>query len=173
VVISLARRGRLCHTPETDGSKAHMEAPWRTGAANVPGADTAPEPGGDEPAAAVTKPPLRVALVDDHQEFLTWARTLLAASPWIEVVGETTDPEATLELVRTTKPDLLLLDFEMPGVTGFEVARRVRDAAPAVSVLLMSMHDSAYFEVLARLAGARGFLPKTRFSPDAIALLLA
>ena len=140
-----------------------MEPLWRTGAL---------EPGPAAGTAGTEKPRLRVALVDDHQEFLTWASALLAASPWIEVVGDTTDPEATLELVRTTKPDLLLLDFEMPGVTGFEVARRVRDAAPNVSVLLMSMHDSAYFEVLARLAGARGFLPKTRFSPDAIASLL-
>ena len=140
-----------------------MEPLWRTGATS------APEPG----SAKADRPLLRVALVDDHQEFLTWARTLLSASPWIEVVGETTDPETTLDLVKAAKPDLLLVDFEMPGVTGFEVARRVREAAPEVSVLLMSMHDSAYFEVLARLAGARGFLPKTRFSTDAIAALLA
>ena len=140
-----------------------MEPLWRTGV---------PQPG-ETSEAATERPLLRVILVDDHQDFLTWARSLLSASPWIEVVGETTDPEATLELVRTAKPDLLLVDFEMPGVTGFEVARRVREAAPGVSVLLMSMHDSAYFEVLARLAGARGFLPKTRFSPDAIASLLA
>jgi DNA-binding NarL/FixJ family response regulator len=140
-----------------------MEPLWRTGAAEA----------SDTQEVVAEKPRLRVALVDDHQEFLTWARGLLSASPWIEVVGETTDPEATLELVRTCKPNILLIDFEMPGVTGFEVARRVRDADPSVSVLLMSMHDSAYFEVLARLAGARGFLPKTRFSPDAIASLLA
>lgn len=143
-----------------------MEPLWRTGAAVG-----ASEPGGAL-AAEAGRPLLRVVLVDDHQEFLTWARTLLSASAWIEVVGDTTDPEATLELVRTTKPDLLLVDFEMPGVTGFEVARRVREAAPGISILLMSMHDSAYFEVLARLAGARGFLPKTRFSSDAIAALL-
>ena len=143
-----------------------MEPLWRTGAAATP------EPSGDQPAAT-EKPRLRVALVDDHQEFLTWARTLLSASSWIDVVGDTTDPEAALELIQTTKPDLLLLDFEMPGVTGFEVARRVHDVQPALDVLLMSMHDSAYFEVLARLAGARGFLPKTRFSPDAIASLLS
>ena len=139
-----------------------MEPLWRTG---TPDPAVVAEPAADRPL-------LRVALVDDHQEFLTWARALLSASPWIEVVGDTTDPEATLELVSTTKPDLLLVDFEMPGTTGFEVARRVREAAPALSILLMSMHDSAYFEVLARLAGASGFLPKTRFSPDAIASLL-
>ena len=140
-----------------------MEPLWRTGATDP----------GSASAAATERKLLRVVLVDDHQEFLTWARTLLAATPWMEVVGESTDPEATLELVKKTKPDLLLVDFEMPGITGFEVARRVREAAPNVSVLLMSMHDSAYFEVLARLAGARGFLPKTRFSPEAIASLLA
>ena len=140
-----------------------MEPLWRTGATG------APEPG----SANADRALVRVVLVDDHQDFLTWTRTLLSASPWIEVVGETTDPETTLDLVKAAKPDLLLVDFEMPGVTGFEVARRVREAAPEISVLLMSMHDSAYFEVLARLAGARGFLPKTRFSSDAIAALLA
>jgi len=116
---------------------------------------------------------LRVALVDDHADFLHWARTTLAASAWLEVVGETTDPEAAVALVRDTKPDLVLIDFEMPGITGFEVARRIKREAEHVNVLLMSLHDSAYFEVLARLAGARGFLPKTRFSADAIASLLA
>lgn len=136
-----------------------MEPVWRSGTEG-------------EAAATAARPLLRVALVDDHAEFLRWARSVLAASPWIEVVGETTDPEAATGLVRETNPDLVMVDFEMPGITGFEVARRVKQEAPAVSVLLMSLHDSAYFEVLARLAGAKGFLPKTRFSAESIASLL-
>ena len=136
-----------------------MEPVWRKGSDS-------------EAAATAARPVLRVALVDDHADFLRWARSTLETTPWLEVVGETTDPEAATELVRDTKPDLVMIDFEMPGVTGFEVARRVKQEAPAVSVLLMSLHDSAYFEVLARLAGARGFLPKTRFSAESIALLL-
>ena len=133
--------------------------------------DGAAGPAGDGRAT------LRVALVDDHEDFLRWARATLDASAWLEVVGQTTDPEAAVALVRETKPDLVLIDFEMPGITGFEVARRIKQetdkSLTTVSVLLMSLHDSAYFEVLARLAGARGFLPKTRFSADAIASLLA
>jgi two-component system nitrate/nitrite response regulator NarL len=126
----------------------------------------------DPLGSPVSRAVLRVALVDDHEDFLRWASATLSASPWIEVVGQTTDPEAATTLVRDTNPDLVMIDFEMPGVTGFEVARRVKQDAPAVAVLLMSMHDSAYFEVLARLAGARGFLPKTRFSAESIATLL-
>lgn len=150
-----------------------MEPIWRKEARE-------PAPGAAETAEAAApaapgagRAMLRVALVDDHADFLRWARATLSDSPWIEVVGETTDPEAAVALVRETGPDLVLIDFEMPGITGFEVARRVKQEASDVSVLLMSLHDSTYFEVLARLAGARGFLPKTRFSADAIASLLA
>ena len=146
-----------------------MEPVWRAGQSGlaVPGAADA-----DGSGVAGGRATLRVALVDDHADFLRWARATLAPSPWIEVVGETTDPETAVGLVREAQPDLVLIDFEMPGITGFEVARRIKEDTPGVSVLLMSMHDSAYFEVLARLAGARGFLPKTRFSAESIATLL-
>lgn len=117
-------------------------------------------------------PPIRVVLVDDQGDFLRWVREQLAGSTAFDVVGETTQPEQAISLIQTTQPDALLVDFEMPGINGFELTRRVREEFPSVQVLLMSMHNSSYFEVLARLAGARGFLAKDRFDVGAIEALL-
>ena len=121
--------------------------------------------------AAATKT-MRVVLIDDQPDFLEWAKTALEADEAFSVVGSFTDAEQALAEVVRLQPDLLLVDFEMPAVTGFEVARRVRDLAPDVQVLLMSLHNSTYFEMLARLSGAKGFLPKQQFQPDTIRTLL-
>lgn len=115
---------------------------------------------------------MRVVLVDDDAEFLQWARAKLDESPRFSVVGESTSPEQAVPLVSGMKADLLVVDFEMPGTSGFEIARRIRDEAPAVKVIVMSLHTSRYFEVLAHVVGARGFLPKERFGVEAIEAML-
>lgn len=122
--------------------------------------------------ASATKT-MRVVLIDDQPDFLEWAKSALEADEAFSVIGSFTDAEQAIAEVVRLQPDVLLVDFEMPAVTGFEVARRVRDAAPNVQVLLMSLHNSTYFEMLARLSGAKGFLPKQQFQPDTIRALLS
>ena len=121
--------------------------------------------------ASATKT-MRVVLIDDQPDFLDWAKTSLESDGSFDVVGTYTDADEALTEIVRLKPDLLLVDFEMPAVTGFEVARRVREQAPDVQVLLMSLHNSTYFEMLARLSGAKGFLPKQQFQPETIRALL-
>jgi two-component system, NarL family, response regulator NreC len=111
---------------------------------------------------------IRVVVVDDQADFLEWACTVLGADARFDVVAWFTDPEEAFPAVLEIRPDLLLVDFEMPGTSGFEVARRVTQAAPDVQVLLMSLHENNYFKTLARRAGARGFLPKQQFAPTAV-----
>jgi CheY-like chemotaxis protein len=111
---------------------------------------------------------IRVVVVDDQADFLEWACGVLGADARFAVVASFTDPEEALPAVLEIQPDLMLVDFEMPGTSGFEMARRVTQAAPDVQILLMSLHDSSYLKTLARRSGARGFLPKQQFAPTAV-----
>jgi two-component system invasion response regulator UvrY len=116
--------------------------------------------------------PVRVAIVDDQEEFLSWLCAELERAGGFEVVARSLHPERALIEVQDSKADLLLVDFDMPGMNGIEVIRQVRQHAPSVRVVLMSLNDSRVFDVLARTAGAIGFLPKERVSPQEIRLLL-
>lgn len=111
---------------------------------------------------------IRVFIADDHELVRMGLRTLLDGEPDIEVVGEAQDSDTAAEGAIATKPDVLLLDLRMPGMGGVEVCRRVKEAAPEVSVLVVTSfdEDDEVFGVLD--AGASGYLMKdTR--PDRVA----
>jgi CheY-like chemotaxis protein len=114
-----------------------------------------------------------VVLVDDQSEFLELARGRLTRGAALEVVGEATSGQAALDLVEqlTPGPDLVLLDVEMPGLDGFETARRLRKLAPGVRVILTSASDSAQYGAAAVGVGAV-FLPKKNLTAQAILDLL-
>ena len=114
----------------------------------------------------------RVVVVDDQEDFLAWVCGELERAGSFQVVGRSLRPEQALATVQETSPDLLLVDFDMPGMNGIEVIRQVRQQAPSVRVVLMSLNDNRVFDVLARTAGAIGFLPKQRVSQEEIRLLL-
>jgi DNA-binding NarL/FixJ family response regulator len=119
--------------------------------------------------------PFRVALVDDQPDVLAWARAALEQSPAFRVVAEWCGGEQALTQLGQLGenwPDVWLIDFDMPGMNGLQVTRRVRQRAPDVRVVLMSLSDDRELPALARAAGAVGFLPKQRLSPDAVLLLL-
>jgi CheY-like chemotaxis protein len=115
----------------------------------------------------------RVVLVDDQAEFLSVARGRLTRGDALQVVGEATSGEAALRLVETLtpRPDLVLVDVEMPGLDGFETARRLRTLAPGVRVILTSASNSAHYGTAAVGLGAV-FLPKKDLSAKAILDLL-
>lgn len=105
-------------------------------------------------------PAIRVVLADDHPLFRRGVRGLLDAAGGIEVVGEAATGTDALALVRRLGPDVLLLDMEMPGMTGVEVARALHAAGDAVAVLVLSAYDDEPYvrELLDR--GAAGYLTK-------------
>ena len=109
-----------------------------------------------------------VLIVDDHAEFRTFARAMLVAGGF-EVVGEAADGAQALTQARTLKPDLVLLDIQLPDIDGFAVCDQLAadDAAPTV-VLTSSREASSYRR---RLGGstARGFIPKADLSAPALA----
>src|SRR4051794_19578128 len=115
----------------------------------------------------------RLVVVDDQVEFLDLMRTRLVRDPSLEVVGEAASGEAALALVSslTPTPDGILVDVEMPGIDGFETARRLRAVAPSLRVILTSASDSPQYGAAALRVGAQ-FLPKRNLSANAILHLL-
>ena len=104
--------------------------------------------------------PLRLLLADDHPAFRVGVQAYLSAEPDIEIVGVAEDGPSALSLALRLRPDVLLLDLEMPGLTGVQVTERLLETAPKVQVLILSAYESAdyIFGVLQR--GAAGYLTK-------------
>jgi DNA-binding NarL/FixJ family response regulator len=115
-----------------------------------------------------------VVLVDDQQEFLDWAQQRLVRVGRLAVVGQATNGEMALGLIASLEPSPtgVLLDVEMPGIDGFETARRMRSLAPQVRVILISSHDADAYARLATALGA-AYLPKRKLTLDAVLDLLS
>jgi DNA-binding NarL/FixJ family response regulator len=112
-----------------------------------------------------------VLIVDDHPSFRATARALLQAEGY-DVIGEAEDGESAVESARALRPDLVLLDIQLPDIDGFEVARRLRANGAAPAIVLTSSRDSCEFGTLVGDSGALGFVPKGELSGAAIAALL-
>lgn len=113
-----------------------------------------------------------VLLVDDQPEVLQLSRLLLDGHEGLRVIGEAASGEEALALVPDLRPDLVVLDVQMPGLNGFETARRLLRGHPAVPVVITSADDDPQYERLAREAGARGYIAKKRLSALAVRELL-
>ncbi len=109
--------------------------------------------------------------MDDHPSFRRMARALLE-SEGFEVVGEAEDGESAVEAVHRLKPEVVLLDVQLPDIDGFEVARRLCQNGSSPAVLLTSSRDASEFGSLVAGCGARGFVPKAELSAEAITALL-
>ena len=104
--------------------------------------------------------PVRVLLVDDHPAFRAGIRTALEKGGAIEIVGEAADGEAGLKEARRLKPDVLLLDMNLPERSGPEVAAALQaDADPPRILALSAYNDSAFVHGLLD-AGAAGYITK-------------
>jgi DNA-binding NarL/FixJ family response regulator len=116
--------------------------------------------------------PPTVLIVDDHPSFRVTARALLEAEGF-DVVGEAEDGETALEEAARLHPEVVLLDVQLPGIDGFEVAARLTSwngASPAV--VLTSSRDATEFSGLVERSGARGFVAKAELSAAALTALL-
>ncbi|WP_345649760.1 response regulator transcription factor [Streptomyces tremellae] len=105
--------------------------------------------------------PIRVMLVDDQALLRTGFRMVLAAQPDMEVVAEAGDGAEALELLRTTEPDVVLMDVRMPRLDGVEATRRIRAGGPeAPKVLILTTFDLDEYAFSGLNAGASGFMLK-------------
>ena len=93
--------------------------------------------------------PIRVLLADDHPVVRAGVRHLLEAAPDIQVVGEARDGNEAVYLAKEIKPDVLLLDMEMPAIDGREVARQLRNSGISIRILIFSAHaNKRYIQLL-------------------------
>ena len=112
-----------------------------------------------------------VLIVDDHDGFRSFARALLQAEGF-EIVGEAGDGASALAAAATLRPELVLLDVQLPDLDGFEVAERLAGNGGGPAVVLTSSRDGSDFGPLVGRSGARGFVPKGDLSGAALARLL-
>lgn len=114
---------------------------------------------------------LRVLLVDDHKLFRSGVRALLARQPDFEVVGEAADGLDGVQQARQLKPDVVLLDLDMPGLSGREAVRALAEEAPQSRVLMLTVSEDSGDLLDTLRAGAAGYLLKnidTDYFVDAI-----
>ena len=105
-------------------------------------------------------PPLRLLLVDDHALFREGLIALLSHQDDFTVVGEAEDAESALHQARALAPDIVLMDIELPGEDGVSTTRRLTMELPAVTVVMLTVHDDSQTLFEAIKAGAQGYLVK-------------
>jgi DNA-binding NarL/FixJ family response regulator len=103
---------------------------------------------------------IRVVLADDHALVRAGMRSLLGGMAQVEVVGEAASGEEALALAGRERPDVVLMDIAMKGMTGLEAAARIRDTHSGVRVVILSMHSGEEYVLQALRAGAVGYLLK-------------
>ena len=104
--------------------------------------------------------PTRVIIADDHEVIRAGMRKVLDSERGIQVVGEAATGTDALELIRETRPDLVILDIRMPDMDGIAVTRAVKNESPKTSVILFTMYEEPDYLVEALKAGASAFLLK-------------
>jgi two-component system response regulator DevR len=103
---------------------------------------------------------IRVLIVDDHEMVREGLMAMLQPEPDFEVVGQTGNGAAVVELVETTRPDVVLLDARLPDISGVEVCRRLGVSHPGVSVVILTTYTDPDLVQECIEAGARGYVVK-------------
>lgn len=104
--------------------------------------------------------PVRVLVVDDHAVVREGLRHVLTAAEGFSVVGEAANATEALELAETVRPDVVLLDLTMPGMSGLEAAAELRRRASGARILVLSMHEQDEYVLAAVRGGADGYVLK-------------
>jgi len=111
---------------------------------------------------------LRVLLADDHQLMRSGVRLMLEREPDLTVVGEASDGREAVSLVKTLKPEVVVMDIGMPNLNGIEAARQMTHENPELAIVIVSMHSDESYVLRALKAGARGYLLKDSAEADLI-----
>jgi DNA-binding NarL/FixJ family response regulator len=111
---------------------------------------------------------IKILLADDHKIMRDGLRSLLEKQPDMEIVGEAKNGLAAIELTRKHRPDLIIMDINMPDLNGIEATSRIIAEMPGLYVLVLSMHADRGFLVKMLKAGAAGYLLKDCASEELI-----
>ena len=116
---------------------------------------------------------VRILVADDHGVLRAGLAALLGTEPGFEVVGEAASGEEALRLAAEKKPDVVLLDVEMPGMGGVEAMKILRQRLPGTRVLFLTMHEDAALARQALLAGASGYIVKRAIESELVGAIHA
>jgi DNA-binding NarL/FixJ family response regulator len=117
--------------------------------------------------------PIRLLIADDHALFREGMRALLGALPDIEIAGEAADGEAAVAQAASLRPDVILMDINMPGGSGLEACRRIRAAQPEAGIIMVTMVEDDGSVFAAMRAGARGYVLKGAHYEDILQAIRA
>lgn len=116
---------------------------------------------------------MRILIADDNAIVRRGIAELLRKETGWEVCAESSDGPDTLRKALDSRPDLILLDVQMPGVRGFDLARQLRRELPQTPLFLISHHDPRQLAAVAREAGATGCIDKARLATDLVSAIRA
>lgn len=116
------------------------------------------------PLSITSSEPARVLLVDDNPAMLS--RAAAALRYCCQVVGSVNDSRKALDAALALKPDVIVLDISMPGMSGLEVASRLREAGSNAALVFLTVHDEEDIILAAKAAGAMGYVVKPRLGSD-------
>jgi DNA-binding NarL/FixJ family response regulator len=103
---------------------------------------------------------ITVLIVDDHPLFRSGLRQVVESDPGLELIGETGNGEAALKLIQEKKPDVAVLDVNLPGLNGFEIARKLQGKNLPTRIIILTMHKDEETCNRALDVGAKGFVLK-------------
>jgi DNA-binding NarL/FixJ family response regulator len=112
---------------------------------------------------------VRVLIVDDQEPFRAAARMVVEFTDGFDVVGEATTGEDSVVTARVLKPDLVLMDVNLPGISGVEATEKILAERTPPVVLMLSTYEAEEYAPRAAEAGAAAYIPKAVFDPGALA----
>ena len=116
---------------------------------------------------------IRILLADDHTVLRSGLRALLSVHGDLEVAGEAAEGAEAIRLAHALKPDVVVMDIGMPGVSGIDATARIRRELPLTKVLILSMHDDQGYLRQALRAGASGYVLKKAADTELLAAIRA
>jgi DNA-binding NarL/FixJ family response regulator len=114
---------------------------------------------------------IRLLLVDDQPQIQRGLEMRLALEPDVEVIGTAGDAETALDLAIRLRPDVVVMDVELPGMNGIDATRSIRNALPSAAVVMLSLHDDSETIGRACAAGACAFVGKHRMEGPLLAAI--
>jgi NarL family two-component system response regulator LiaR len=108
----------------------------------------------------------KILLADDNEEFRASLAEYLDQQSGVAVVGQVGDGRAAIYATHSLRPDLVLMDISMPGMSGLEAARQIKGFAPSTKIVFVTIHEDKTYQALAEVLGVDGFVCKSSVKQD-------